>query len=162
MLLRGFYNTHYKDINTCSQPDQQTKKEASTRRDSVKRRMDFKKARQQSKDSQTSTTAPPKGHRDRMGRRNLSTVTQAVNDELSTYLAEAPVESAEVEKNPIGWWQHNLERFPTLSIIAVDFLSIPSSSAESERSFSSAGQMITPVRNRLRHTIITMAQCLRS
>ena len=97
-----------------------------------------------------------------MGRRNLSTVTQAVNEELSTYLAEAPVESEEVEKDPIGWWQHNLERFPTLGIMAVDFLSIPSSSAESERSFSSAGQMITPVRNRLRHTIITMAQCLRS
>ena len=81
---------------------------------------------------------------------------------ISVYMAEAPLESAEVEKDPLGWWQNNLQRFSTLGIMAIDFLSIPSSSAESERCFSSAGRMITPVRNRLRHIIITMAQCLRS
>ena len=162
MLLRSFYNTHYKDIDFGGRPDEETNKEVDTCHDYVKRRMDFKRARQQAQDSPTSATGPPKGRRGRLGQSNLSAAAQVVNDELSIYLAEAPVESAEVEKDPSGWWQHNLQRFPTLGIMAIDFLSIPSSSAESERSFSSAGRMITPVRHRLRHSIITMAQCLRS
>lgn len=41
-------------------------------------------------------------------------------------------------------------RFPHLSFMAVDFLTIASSSAETERDFSSCGRMITPLRCRLR------------
>ena len=46
--------------------------------------------------------------------------------------------------------------------MAVDFLTIASSSAETERDFSSCGRMITPLRSRLRRHIVAMAQCLRS
>lgn len=53
-------------------------------------------------------------------------------------------------------------RFPRLFYMAVDFLTIASSSAETERDFSSCGRMITPLRSRLRRYIVAMAQCLRS
>jgi hypothetical protein len=161
MLLRVFYDTHYKGVEFGGRPVQYTDKEGDACRDYVKRIMDFKRARH-TKDPQSSTTGPAKGRRGRSRQINSSAAALAVNDDLSIYLAEAPVESAEVEKDPLGWWQNNLQRFPTLGVMAIDFLSIPSSSAESERSFSSAGRMVTPVRNRLRHIIITMAQCLRS
>ncbi|KAM4062380.1 hypothetical protein HRG_012123 [Hirsutella rhossiliensis] len=41
-------------------------------------------------------------------------------------------------------------------------LTIPSTSAESERTFSSAGRMTAPLRSRLRREIVAMAQCIRS
>jgi len=161
-LLRDFYDTHYKDVDFGNQPVQDTDKEADECRDYVKGRIDFKRARRQADAPRTSITGVRRGRKGRLGQGNLSAAAQAVNDELSVYLAEAPVESAVVEKDPVEWWRQSLPRFPTLGIMAIDFLSIPSSSAESERSFSSAGRMATPVRNRLRHIIITMAQCLRS
>jgi hypothetical protein len=160
-LLRDFYDAHYKGVDFGGQPVQDTDKEADTC-DYVKRRMDFKRARRQANAPETSTTGAYRGRRDRPGQGNPSVAAQAVSNELAIYLAEVPVQSAVVEKDPIGWWQQNLQRFPTVGIMAIDFLSIPSSSAESERSFSSAGRMITPDRNRLRHIITTMAQCLRS
>jgi hypothetical protein len=46
--------------------------------------------------------------------------------------------------------------------MAVDMLTIPSSSAESERTFSSAGRMMAPLRNRMRRETVAMAQCIRS
>ena len=154
-LLRDFYNAEYKAVDFGTRSVQDTDKEVDACRNYVKRRMDFKRARRQTDGLQTNHVGV------RRDQHNFG-AAQAVKDELDIYLAEAPVESVVAEKDPIGWWQQNLHRFPTLGIMAVDFLSIPSSSAESERSFSSAGRMVTPVRTRLRHIIITMAQCLRS
>jgi hypothetical protein len=160
--LRSFYEVRYKGVDFGGKRSQDADKEADACRDYVKRRMDFKRTRRQADAGGESTNGTHRGRKGRLGQNNLSTAAQAVNDELAIYLSEAAVESAVVEKDPIGWWQQNLQKFPTLGIMAIDFLSIPSSSAESERSFSSAGRMVTPVRNRLRHVVITMAQCLRS
>ena len=86
----------------------------------------------------------------------------AVDDEYARYCAEDVVNSHHYRCQPIDWWKINAGRYPRLSMLAIDMLSIPSSSAESERTFSSAGRMTGPLRNRLRREIVAMAQCIRS
>jgi hypothetical protein len=86
----------------------------------------------------------------------------AMDDEYARYCAEDTVNSHHYRSRPIGWWKINAGRYPRLSVMAVDMLSIPSSSAESERTFSSAGRMMVPLRNRMRREIVAMAQCVRS
>ncbi|KAM4063985.1 ribonuclease H-like protein [Hirsutella rhossiliensis] len=84
-------------------------------------------------------------------------------DELDQYLSEPPVENIAYKTDPIAWWKDvGVARFPRLSYMAVDYLTIASSSAGTERDFSSCGRMITPLRSRLRRHIVAMAQCLRS
>ncbi|OAQ58230.1 ribonuclease H-like protein [Pochonia chlamydosporia 170] len=84
-------------------------------------------------------------------------------DELDQYLSEPPVDNIAYKADPIAWWRDvGAVRFPQLSYMAVDFLTIASSSAETERDFSSCGRMVTPLRCRLRRHIVGMAQCLRS
>ncbi|KAJ6436118.1 C6 transcription factor [Purpureocillium lavendulum] len=63
-------------------------------------------------------------------------------DELDQYLSEPPVDNMAYKADPIAWWRDvGVVRFPRLSHMAVDFLTIPSSSAETERDFSSCGRM---------------------
>ncbi|KAJ6436476.1 pol-like protein [Purpureocillium lavendulum] len=50
------------------------------------------------------------------------------------------VNSHHYRSRPIDWWKINRSRYPRLSLMAVDMLTIPSTSAESERTFSSAGR----------------------
>lgn len=84
-------------------------------------------------------------------------------DELTQYLCEPVVTTAAFRIDPLAWWKDvGATRFPRLSYMAVDFLTIPSSSAETERSFSSVGRMMTPLRSRLKRSFIARAQCLRS
>ncbi|KAF1732489.1 putative AC transposase [Beauveria bassiana] len=85
----------------------------------------------------------------------------AIDDEYARYCAEDVVNSPHYRCRPIDWWKINVGRYPRLSMLAIDMLSIPSSSAESERTFSSAGRMTGPLRNRLRREIVAMAQCIR-
>jgi hypothetical protein len=84
------------------------------------------------------------------------------DDEYGRYCAEDVVNSHHYRSRPIDWWKANAHRYPRLSLMAVDMLTIPSSSAESERAFSSAGRMMAPLRNRMRREIVAMAQCIRS
>lgn len=46
--------------------------------------------------------------------------------------------------------------------MATDMLTIPSSTAETERQFNSTGRMMTPLRARVKSHIIGMAQSIRS
>ena len=64
--------------------------------------------------------------------------------------------------DPIAYWHEKRLRYPRLSRMALDFLTIQSMSAECERLFSGAGRMVTPCRNRLDARTISMAQVLRS
>lgn len=91
-----------------------------------------------------------------------TTTGAAINDEYSRYCAEDIVNSQYYRSRPIDWWKTNAYRYPRLSTMAVDMLSIPSSSAEIERTFSSAGLMMAPLRNRLGREIVAMGQCIRS
>ena len=58
---------------------------------------------------------------------------QQVVDELYTY-TKSPPEPSNVE--PRTWWIVNQHRFPILTAMARDFLSIPAMSSEVERVFS--------------------------
>ncbi|KEY74846.1 hypothetical protein S7711_11416 [Stachybotrys chartarum IBT 7711] len=86
----------------------------------------------------------------------------SANDEYARYCAEDVVNSHHCRSRPIDWWKINAHRYPRLSLMAIDMLTIPSSSAESERTFSNAGRMMAPLRNRVRREIVAMAQCIRS
>jgi len=92
----------------------------------------------------------------------LAGAVATVDDEYARYCAEDVVNSHYYRSRPIDWWKTNANRYPRLSLMAVDMLTIPSSSAESERTFSSAGRMMVPLRSRLRREIVAMAQCIRS
>ena len=51
--------------------------------------------------------------------------------------------------DPLDWWRINAIKFPLLAELARRLLAIPASQAQSERVFSSAGQIVTQTRNRL-------------
>ncbi|KAL5610641.1 hypothetical protein FOBRF1_006758 [Fusarium oxysporum] len=103
------------------------------------------------------------GSQERQRKRQRQSATLPVQDELDQYLSEPPVDNIAYKVDPIAWWRDvGVVRFPRLSFMAVDFLTIASSSAETERDFSSCGRMVTPLRCRLRRHIVAMAQCLRS
>jgi hypothetical protein len=91
-----------------------------------------------------------------------TTAGATADDEYARYCAEDVVNSHHYRSRPIDWWKINRNRYPRLSLMAIDMLTIPSSSAESERTFSSAGRMTAPLRSRLRREIVAMAQCIRS
>ena len=51
--------------------------------------------------------------------------------------------------DPLEWWKKRSGVFPKLSEMALRLLSVPATSAPSERIFSMAKQIITDKRNRL-------------
>ncbi|KJZ68756.1 hypothetical protein HIM_11854 [Hirsutella minnesotensis 3608] len=124
---------------------------ATIRLDYIERRLAFSRAW---------TSPDSRGRRSKLPKQPTTLPAQ---DELDQYLAEPPVDNIAYKADPIAWWRDvGAVRFPRLSYMAVDFLTIASSSAETERTFSSCGRMITPLRSRLRRHIVAMAQCLRS
>lgn len=60
-----------------------------------------------------------------------------IDDELDEYLKSPTLKIMNsCEFNPIEWWVANKTAYPTLAMMAFDFLSIPAMSAEPERVFS--------------------------
>ena len=57
--------------------------------------------------------------------------------------------SENVDENLLNWWKNHSSTFPNLARLAKKILSIPASSASSERNFSTAGSVITEKRTRL-------------
>lgn len=54
-----------------------------------------------------------------------------------------------VFSNPLDWWRKKQLEYPLLAALARRVLAIPSSQAQSERMFSTAGLTVTPTRSRL-------------
>ena len=83
-----------------------------------------------------------------------------VDNELISYLNER----YETDKNlvPFQFWRRPDVRakYPTLSLLAMDILCIPASSAESERVFSEAGFVLSPRRNKLNESTLQAMLCL--
>ena len=48
-------------------------------------------------------------------------------------------------RDPISYWHERKRRYPRLSRMALDFLTIQPMSAECERIFAAAGRMVTPL-----------------
>ncbi|XP_061164341.1 E3 SUMO-protein ligase ZBED1-like [Saccostrea echinata] len=71
-----------------------------------------------------------------------------VNDrenELDIYIGEE-LESIE---DPLSWWRGNENKFPSIAKLARKFLGSPATSVPSERIFSSAGLLVSKLRDRL-------------
>ncbi|KAI1839405.1 hypothetical protein JX266_014384, partial [Neoarthrinium moseri] len=85
---------------------------------------------------------------------------RVTGDEYEEWLKD---EDAHVDvEDPFQYWCERRTRFPRLSQMALDFLTIQPMSADCERLFSSAGQMKTPQRTALDAVILSICQCLRS
>lgn len=54
------------------------------------------------------------------------------------------------DKNPLPWWKVKAELLPELACLARRYLSIPATSASSERVFSVAGRIVRKDRHRLK------------
>ena len=54
-----------------------------------------------------------------------------------------------VFNDPLPWWKGNYNRFPLVAALARQMLAIPATSAQSERLFSKAGQIVTDRRSSL-------------
>jgi hypothetical protein len=71
-------------------------------------------------------------------------------NELERYVSER----VEPNEDPLLWWRKNEDKYPVLSRIAKKFLGVPATSVPSERIFSSAGLLITKLRNRLSSELV--------
>lgn len=63
--------------------------------------------------------------------------------QFARYIAEPQISH---NADPFEWWKINEKKFPSLAPLAKEYLSIPASSAGSERVFSTCGNIVTPKR----------------
>jgi hypothetical protein len=84
---------------------------------------------------------------------------ETIEDEYKRYCNEPLISPGE---SPLVYWKENSHRFPRLSQMAKDILSIPGMSAEVERLFSSAKFMLPPERSMLGADGIEAGECIRS
>lgn len=63
--------------------------------------------------------------------------------EMDRYFTEPTLPQKE---SPLTWWKNNATRFPCLSQVAHSLLNIPATSTPSERVFSAAGLIVSPLR----------------
>ena len=84
-------------------------------------------------------------------------------DELERYLNEPVLESIG-ELTARQWWcsKDQRRRYPLLSRMAIDVLSVPAMSTEAERLFSRAKRQIGPARHSLHASTIEASECFRS
>ena len=80
-------------------------------------------------------------------------------DEVRIYLSE-PV--LPLNESPFQWWQRNRERFPRLSTMAFELLSIPPCSTECERTFSLAKLALSQQRQSTSDETISKLQCVKN
>ncbi|KAJ0134726.1 Fumarylacetoacetase [Fusarium oxysporum f. sp. albedinis] len=67
-----------------------------------------------------------------------------------------------VIRDPLEYWHAQRFKYPRLSRMAVDFMTVQPMSAECERLLSAAGRMVTPLRNQLEASTIAIYPVLRS
>jgi hypothetical protein len=82
-------------------------------------------------------------------------------DEFENYCSETP--SYGLEVTPLEWWMQGQQqkRWPRLSLLALEVLSIPGMSDKPERVFSGARRMISWERSRLEPEVVERTECLK-
>ena len=65
-------------------------------------------------------------------------------------------------RDPVEYWHERRHKYPRLSRMALDFLTVQAMSAECERLLSASGRMVSPHRASLDAQIVGMCQVLRS
>lgn len=68
-------------------------------------------------------------------------------EELSDYLGDPVIE--DLDECPINWWNSNKLKYPTLTSVALELLTIPVSSVASERTVSTLNRILSDRRTRL-------------
>ncbi|KAK6850419.1 Ribonuclease H-like protein [Apiospora arundinis] len=145
-------------------------------RDNVQREeerdLDFVTSRavflQKRKQGQNTLTSGPEAQQKRrknarVTRHQAPVVDPIVEDELTRYLAESVCTLPGYVMDPIRWWREvGVLQYPRLSYMATDMLTIPSSTAETERQFNRTNRIITPLRLRLRRQAVGWAQSIAS
>ena len=84
-----------------------------------------------------------------------------IGDEYQAWQTDREAGDSNV-RDPIRYWITKKSRYPRLSRMALDFLTIQPMSAECERLFSAAGKMVSGLRTDLDAEIIAICQVLRS
>ena len=84
--------------------------------------------------------------------------TVEANDKVERYLSKA----IEVTDTLILWWKSYEEEYPQLSRITLDYLSIPTMSAEYKRLFSIAKLLFSIRRTSLSEETVCMLLCLKN
>ena len=80
-------------------------------------------------------------------------------DEFKHY-CQASTNSLHLSPPVLEWWISNEAKYPERSHLSYDVHSIPAMSAECERVFLSAGQLLTKKRNQLLNNIVEANECL--
>ncbi|KAL6579833.1 hypothetical protein OROMI_007857 [Orobanche minor] len=86
--------------------------------------------------------------------------TKHHSKELDHYLDEDVVQKDGFDL--LNWWKANEQKYPTLQLMARDFLAIPASTVASESAFSSSGRLVSPHRNRLHPKTLEALMCAQS
>ena len=71
------------------------------------------------------------------------TKTLLKQQELDRFLSTKPLA---VDQCPLFWWKENADSYPIFSLVAKQYLGIPSTSVPCERVFSTSGNVITKKR----------------
>lgn len=79
-------------------------------------------------------------------------------DELESFINGKPTSC----KLPLDWWLQHQNEYPGLSRMAIDILSIPAMSADSERVFSGARRTVSWDRSSLNEETIEHTECIKS
>ena len=84
---------------------------------------------------------------------------QAGRSQLDLYLEEPALE-LNVELDVLEFWHGSSMRYPELSLMARDLLTIPVSTVASESAFSLGGRTISPTRSALKPKTVQALVCL--
>ncbi|KAA8623745.1 Dimer-Tnp-hAT domain-containing protein [Pyrenophora tritici-repentis] len=85
----------------------------------------------------------------------------AAEDEYTRWKRSEPAaeRGTEYANNPIKYWVAVRDRYPSLSKLALDVLSIPASSCDCERMFSELGDLLEPRRRCIKPQLLAAIHC---
>jgi hypothetical protein len=108
---------------------------------------------------QTSTTIPTKLDKLRAELDVIDDDTGGIDNDLHFFINDRPIRNT---STPLEWWctTAQIKRYPRLSRMAIDILSIPPMSDKTERVFSGARRSITWGRARLGPETIEAVECV--
>ncbi|RYR59732.1 hypothetical protein Ahy_A05g025677 [Arachis hypogaea] len=94
--------------------------------------------------------------------RNQEAEVKSGKNQLDIYLSEATLFCNDAIIDVLQWWKDNHHRFPTLSLMARDLLSIPITTVASEFAFSMGSHVLNKYRSRLLSDNVEAVICTRN